>query len=94
MWYILGMSHTTKATPWTVQLGDRGRLVLPAPARRELGLQAGSRLTLTIEKPGVLTLTTPKAAAAQCRGLLESSGEGRSLAEELISERREAAARE
>lgn len=96
-WYNSTMSHDTQTesnSTCTVQLGARGRLVLPARARRELGLEQGSRMILTIEEPGVLKLTSARAAAESCLGLLRPLGEGRSLAEELIAERREAARRE
>ena len=83
-----------KQHTYSVQLGDRGRLVLPAPARRELGLEPGCRLVLSIEEPGVLKLTSAQRAAANCQGLLRDLAGDRSLAEELITERREAARRE
>ena len=89
------MTHKMKAaTTHTVQLGDRGRLVLPAQIRHELGLEKGSRLSLTIEEPGTLRLTSAQAAAASCMGLLEDLAGDRSLADELIAERREEARRE
>ena len=81
------MSHT-------LHLGDRGRLVLPARARRELGLKKGSRLILTMEEPGVLKLISARAAAADCQGLLKELAGDRSLADELVVERREAARNE
>ena len=84
MWYTGSMSHV-------VEMGDRGRLVIPAQARKELGLKKGSRVVLTIEGPGVLKLTTNRQAAASCLGLLQELAAGRSLADELIAERREAA---
>ena len=68
--------------------------MLPSHARRELGLEQGSQLVLTIEEPGVLKLTSTRAAAESCMGLLADLGEGRSLAEELVAERREASRRE
>lgn len=79
---------------YTVRLGDRGRLVLPAAARKELGLDEGSRLILTLEEPGVLRLTSARAAAEKAKGLLAGLGAGRSLADELIAERRQEASRE
>jgi hypothetical protein len=49
---------------------------------------------LTIEEPGVLKLTSTQAAAASCKGLLKDLTRDRSLADELVAERREAAQRE
>lgn len=77
-----------------VKMGDRGRLVLPAQTRKALGLEKGSRLVVTIEEPGVLKLTSNRKAAVSCEGLLKELAGGRSLADELITERREAARNE
>lgn len=68
--------------------------MLPSKTRRALGLETGSRLVLTIEGPGVLKLTSAEVAAAACEGLLADLDPGRSLADELVSERHEAAGRE
>lgn len=93
---LTDMSQAIKlpTTSQTVQLGAKGRLVIPSRARRELGLEQGSRLVLTVEGPGVLKLTSAEVAAAECEGLLADLGTDRSLAEELIAERHEAALRE
>lgn len=87
---------TEPTTPqsYEIQVGDRGRLVLPAPARRQLGLDRGSRLILTVEEPGVLKLTSAKAAADRCMGILRSRAGERSMVDELIAERREASKHE
>ena len=85
------MGHKAETqTPQTVQLGARGRLVLPASTRRQLGLEQGSRLVVTVEEPGVLKLTSTRAAAESCLGLLKDLGGDRSLADELVAERHEA----
>lgn len=84
----------TKDTSWIIQMGARGRTVLPARVRRELGLEQGSRLIVTLEEPGILKLTSTRAAAESCMGLLRDLEPGRSLADELIAERREASERE
>ena len=81
-------------TTYEVQVGDRGRLVLPAPARRLLGIEQGSRLLLRVEETGVVTLTSAKAAAERCMGILRASSPDRSMTDELIAERREAARNE
>jgi AbrB family looped-hinge helix DNA binding protein len=76
-----------------VVVGDRGRLVLPAAVRAELGLREGSRLLLSTEPDGSLRLRPYRAVADGGRGLLAGLGSG-SLVDELIAERRAAASAE
>jgi len=76
-----------------VIVGDRGRLVLPAAVRAELGLRTGSRLLLSTEADGSLRLRPFRAVADAGRGLLAGIA-GASLVDELIGERRVAAAAE
>lgn len=76
-----------------VIVGDRGRLVLPAAVRAELGLHEGSRLLLSTEPDGSLRLRPYRAVADGSRGLLAGLGGG-SMVDELIAERRAAAAAE
>ena len=85
---------TPRIRSFEIQVGDRGRLVLPARARRELGIDRGSRLLLTLEEPGVMKLTSAKAAADKCMGMLRGRAGERSVVDELIAERREAAKHE
>src|ERR1700687_1638572 len=49
LWYNSDMSHTDN---YTVALGERGRIVLPAPLRRRLDLQPGDRLILIVDSNG------------------------------------------
>jgi AbrB family looped-hinge helix DNA binding protein len=76
-----------------VVLGDRGRLVLPAAIRADLGLVAGSRLLLSTDPDGSLRLRPYRAVADAGRGLLAELGSG-SMVDELVAERRAAAAAE
>lgn len=87
------MAHTARKAH-TVELGARGRLVLPASVRKELDLREGERLLLTVEPSGVLRLSTARDVAEGARGLWREVAPGRSLADELIAERREEAQRE
>jgi len=73
---------------YSVELGARGRLVLPAAVRRDLELSTGSRLVLTVEPDGSLRLTSASARASRLRGLLAGVNPERRLTEELIAERR------
>jgi len=76
-----------------VVVGDRGRVVLPAAVRAELGLREGSRLLLTTEGDGSLRLRPYRSVADNGRGLLAGLGSG-SMVDELIAERRAEAAAE
>jgi len=76
-----------------IVVGDRGRVVLPAAVRVELGLIAGSRLLLSIEPDGSLRLRPLRSVADAGRGLLASLGPG-SMVDELVDERRATAAAE
>lgn len=97
------MDHTELAdqTPLTDQtehfslrLGERGRLVLPARLRRRLDLQPGDRLIVRVDEEGDLRLTSARALARRFNGIFRHLAPGRSLVDELIAERREEARRE
>lgn len=88
MWHDSFMSHR-----YVVQLGERGRLVLPAPLRRELDLKRGDQLVLDLEGEAV-RLVPARAIASRFQGALSGRYGDRSLADELLAERREEAARE
>lgn len=87
------MAHTSPTSQhYTVHLGARGRLVLPAPVRKRLGLREGDRLIVTIDdtRAGrVVHLVSAAQAAHQGRGLLREHSGGRRLVDELLQERRE-----
>jgi AbrB family looped-hinge helix DNA binding protein len=74
---------------YSVALGERGRLVLPARLRQRLALQPGDRLIVTIDGEGGLRVVAAREQARRLRGLYRDLAPGRSLADELIAERRE-----
>ena len=84
------MAHTDT---YTVRLGERGRLVLPAELRRRAGLRDGQELVL-IYADGVVRLATRRDLARAGRGMFSHAGRGRDLVSELIRDRREEARRE
>jgi AbrB family looped-hinge helix DNA binding protein len=91
------MAHDTSQARYTLPLGQRGRIVLPAEVRHRLDLKVGDRMILTVETEGSLCLISAREAARRGRGLLRQmlpGLEGRCLSEELIAERRAEAARE
>jgi AbrB family looped-hinge helix DNA binding protein len=74
-----------------LSVGPKGRVVIPVEIRRRLGLEEGSQLVALIEGEGVLLL--PREAVRQrLRGMF--AGVRTSMAEELVRDRRAAAAEE
>lgn len=82
------MSHRA----YVVRIGDRGRLVLPAPVRDVLGLEDGSQLLLYLDESGEsMRLERARDVAQRSRGMFADDS-GRSLVDELLDERRAEAA--
>jgi AbrB family looped-hinge helix DNA binding protein len=77
------------STTFHAPLGDRGRLVVPAELRNRQGWRQGDPL-LFMETPDGVVLMTRE----QAKVLIRRQLAGRSLVEELMAERRAAAARE
>ncbi|RRD04706.1 AbrB/MazE/SpoVT family DNA-binding domain-containing protein [Arachnia propionica] len=71
------------STTYDLRVGDRGRVVLPAALRQELGLQQGDVLSVTLAD-GQLVASTPRAALARIRARMKGSG----VVEELLADRR------
>ncbi|MDY7051423.1 AbrB/MazE/SpoVT family DNA-binding domain-containing protein [Limnospira fusiformis] len=62
--------------------------MIPEPVRKQLNLQAGDQLTLTLEKDGSLRLVSWREQVQKLRGIFQDISNGVSLADELIRERR------
>lgn len=73
-----------------VKVGPKGRVVIPAPIRRQLSIQEGSELVALVDGEGVLLL--PRAAVKR-RLRQMFAGVGASLSAELLEDRRAAASR-
>lgn len=76
-----------------VHLGRQGRLVIPAALRRSLGFEAGDAL-VAHEEEGRLVLEKPEKIKLRLKARFSQVPKDRSLADELIAERREEAKRE
>jgi AbrB family looped-hinge helix DNA binding protein len=79
---------TKPSEQYTIRAGDRGRLVLPASLRKQIGLQAGDRFVITVEPDQSLRLVNLKHQVQKAEGLFKDLAPGISLANELIQERR------
>lgn len=77
----------------TVVLGRQGRLVIPAEVRAALGLKPGDRLHLHARGPRLI-LERQADAVDELRALAAQVPAARSFVEELLRERRAAAANE
>ncbi len=76
------------------KLGEGGRVVLPAAFRRALGVKPGDNLLLRLED-GEVHLTSLRAGIRRAQTIVRQYVPAtRSLADELIAERRAEAARE
>lgn len=77
-----------------LRLNENGRVVIPAAFRKALGMRAGDELVVRLEDDE-LRITTQKRRLERARRLLRKHVQtGRSLVDELIAERREAARKE
>ena len=77
------MAHKEQVT-----VGDRGRIVLPSSIRSALGLEPGTRMLVSAEADGSLTLRPYRAVAEESRGMFSDLVKGGSLVDELIAQRR------
>ncbi|HVB92887.1 MAG TPA: AbrB/MazE/SpoVT family DNA-binding domain-containing protein [Acidimicrobiales bacterium] len=77
----------------TVVLGKQGRLVIPAEVRAALGLAPGDHLHLRVSGQR-LVLERPQDALVELRSLAAGIPRSRSLVDELLADRRLAAATE
>jgi AbrB family looped-hinge helix DNA binding protein len=75
-------------------VSEKGRLVIPAQFREALGIEPGDVVEVRLEDNGLRVATMEQRLRDVRRRLKKVFGPGRSLSEELIAERREAARRE
>ena len=98
MWDNLHMAlkaeRRSRTETYTLPLGERGRVVLPAPVRKRLKLNPGDRLILMVDESGDMRLASLAHQIDKCMGMFAGKSPERILSEELIAERREEARRE
>ena len=70
-----------------IHLGPQGRVVIPAPLRRRLGFEEGDKLVARLED-GRLILEKREAIIRRLKERFGCLPAGRSLAGELLAERR------
>lgn len=80
-------------SPTEVQLGPQGRLVIPVQLRRLLGFEPGDTLVACLEN-GRLILEKREAIRRRLKDRFARLPQGKSLASELLTERRREAERE
>lgn len=74
-----------------MKVNENGRVVIPAPFRKALGIKAGDEVVLRVEDDE-LRITTIKRRIERAQRLVRKHVKpGTSLVDELIAERREAA---
>lgn len=86
------MSDITQET--RVRINQNGRVVIPAPFRKALGIRVGDEIVLRVEE-NELRITTLKNRLARAQNRIGGYlKKGTRLSEELIAERRAASQRE
>ena len=91
---LSSVCHNPGVNAIPVKVGPKGRVVVPAPIRRELGIEEGTELMARVEGEGIVL--EPRSAAIRRLQELVTAVVPRdvSLVDELIAERREEARRE
>jgi AbrB family looped-hinge helix DNA binding protein len=77
-----------------LRINENGRVVIPAPFRKALGLNPGDEVILRLEDDELRITTMKRRIERAQRHSRQYVKPGVSLADELIAERREAAKRE
>ena len=76
------------------RINENGRVVIPATFRKALGIDTGDEVIIRIEDDELRISTLTRRIERARRSIRRYVKPGRSLADELIAERREAAKRE
>lgn len=76
-----------------LEVGEQGQVVIPIKMLEAIGFQPGQKIVVS-NKEGRLLIETQEQIKQKIQGMLAHLPKDRSLADELIQERREAARRE
>lgn len=74
-------------TEYNTTISENGRVVIPATIRKELKLEVGDELIVSLSNDNDIILHSPKQSLSKLQNLLKAKKTG-SLAEELINMRR------
>lgn len=77
-----------------LRINENGRVVIPAPFRKALGIKPGDEVILRLEDDELRITTMKRRIERAQRNVRKYVKAGTSLVDELIAERREAAKRE
>jgi AbrB family looped-hinge helix DNA binding protein len=81
-------------TETRARLNENGRIVIPASFRKALGMNAGDEIVLRVEDNELRITTLKQLLERAQRRVRRYVKPGKSLVDELIAERREAAKRD
>jgi AbrB family looped-hinge helix DNA binding protein len=81
-------------TETRMRVNENGRVVIPASFRKALGINVGDEIVLRIEDDELRIMTLKRRLERAQESIRRYIKPGRSLVDELIAERREAAKRE
>jgi len=81
-------------TETRARVNENGRVVIPASFRRALGINAGDEVVLRIEDDELRITTLKRRLQRAQQRIRRYVKPGRSLVDQLLAERREAAKRE
>lgn len=87
------MCHTAFVSSHVVRIGPKGRVVVPAELRRQLGLEEGAELVARVSADR-LVLEPRSSALRRLRSFFDDVPAETSLVDELVAERRREAGRE
>jgi AbrB family looped-hinge helix DNA binding protein len=79
---------------YTILVGNKGRVILPAEVRRHCGLAESDRLLLHVEKDGSIHLLSARGLAHNLKGMFKELHPEQNWADEFIEQRRQEARRE
>jgi AbrB family looped-hinge helix DNA binding protein len=106
-WYDAVMSESTRGTArsdpadtaidnqiFRIVVETGGKITLPGAVRERLGVAEGGYLVLKLRRDGSVVVLSVSQIVDHAMGSMSDVAPGRSLADELIAERREEARRE